>query len=150
MTAIKETVLASEYELYACYRNGENGGTIFVLLDDAKGLCVKDCMKVSNLIDTDLENAGIDRNHLNIEVSSPGIDRPLVEPPHFQAAIGETVKIKLIQAVDESLQKSFTCKLLGADDKEIIFEDKKNYQYHATYDNISKAFLVYTKRRGTK
>jgi ribosome maturation factor RimP len=62
-------------------------------LDKAGGVDVDDCAKVSNQLSRVLMVEEVDYDRL--EVSSPGMDRPLTKPAHFQRFLGHQAQIRL-------------------------------------------------------
>lgn len=76
---------------------------IQVLLDSEKGVNISDCTKSTKLIRNILHVAEI--GDYNLEVSSPGLDRPLIKPEHFKRFIGSEVKLSTNMLVDG--QKKF-------------------------------------------
>lgn len=74
-----------------------------VLLDSEKGINISDCTKSTKLIRNILHVAEI--GDYNLEVSSPGLDRPLIKPEHFKKFIGSEVKLSTNMLVDG--QKKF-------------------------------------------
>lgn len=87
-----EPVLAGlGYELVMLERAGR--GLLRLFIDKPEGITVEDCVTVSNHL-THLfavENIDYDR----LEVSSPGLDRPLVKPQDYARFAGEPVTVKL-------------------------------------------------------
>ena len=71
-----------------------------VYIDRRGGVGLDDCEKVSNDISDYLDSADPIEENYTLEVASPGLDRPLREQRDFDRYIGETVEIKLRQAVD--------------------------------------------------
>ena len=69
------------------------GGLLRVFIDKPGGVSVDDCVAVSNHLGRlfAVENIDYDR----LEVSSPGLDRPLKKPSDFIRFLGESVKLKL-------------------------------------------------------
>jgi ribosome maturation factor RimP len=69
------------------------GGLLRVFIDKPGGISVDDCVTVSNHLGRlfAVENIDYDR----LEVSSPGLDRPLKKPSDFIRFLGESVKLKL-------------------------------------------------------
>lgn len=66
--------------------------------DGEGGVSVEDCTNVSrglNLL-LDVEDV-IEGGHYNLEVSSPGLERPLKEPKHFEKAIGQEILVRTFQ-----------------------------------------------------
>jgi ribosome maturation factor RimP len=55
-----------------------------------------------------------------LEVSSPGIDRPLTKPEHFQRYVGHAVKVRTEKAIDG--QRNFTGTLNGVDDEDVLLD----------------------------
>ncbi|HSJ81852.1 MAG: ribosome maturation factor RimP [Betaproteobacteria bacterium HGW-Betaproteobacteria-17] len=92
-----EPVLAElGYELVTLERAGR--GLLRIFIDKPEGITIEDCAKVSNHL-THLfavENIDYDR----LEVSSPGIDRPLVRPQDYVRFAGEQVMLKLRVPMD--------------------------------------------------
>lgn len=72
-----------------------------ITIDRENGIQIEDCETVSRAIDPILDEADpIDCGYY-LEVSSPGLGRPLTRPEHFEAMIGEEVRVHLIRAVNE-------------------------------------------------
>ncbi len=95
--AVEQTVLAMGYELVDTERTG--GGTLRVFIDhgpaQAPGafITVDDCEKVTRQLQHVLEVEGCDYSRL--EVSSPGLDRPLKKPADYTRFAGEQVDVTL-------------------------------------------------------
>ena len=71
-------------------------GTLRVFIDRERGaITVKDCRGVSNLISKELENSDSFNFRYTLEVSSPGIQRPLKRPEHYVWALGRVVEIDM-------------------------------------------------------
>ncbi|MDH3638455.1 MAG: ribosome maturation factor RimP [Gammaproteobacteria bacterium] len=69
--------------------------TVRVYIDSAAGISVEDCADVSRQLSAILDVEDPIGDSYTLEVSSPGFDRPLRKPEHFQKVIGERVKITL-------------------------------------------------------
>lgn len=92
-----EPVLAElGYELVTLERAGR--GLLRIFIDKPEGITIEDCAKVSNHLSHlfAVENIDYDR----LEVSSPGIDRPLVRPQDYVRFAGEQVMLKLRVPMD--------------------------------------------------
>ena len=72
-----------------------------------------------------------------LEVSSPGIDRPLRTPEHFARFAGETVTVKTTGPIDG--RSSFTGELLGFEDGCVMVAADGAGTFRIPYDNIKKA-----------
>ena len=76
-----------------------------IFIDSEEGISIDDCVTVSHAIDPIIDEADpIDKSYC-LEVCSPGLERELIKPEHFEAKLGEKVKIKLYKAIDN--QKEF-------------------------------------------
>jgi ribosome maturation factor RimP len=104
---IEPTVVGMGYELVALERIGR--GLLRVYIDKPDGIDIDDCVRVSNQLTRvfTVENVDYDR----LEVSSPGIDRPLVKSADFVRFAGERAKVKLRLPVEG--QRNFVGALLG-------------------------------------
>jgi len=92
-----EPVLAGlGYELVTLERAGR--GLIRIFIDKPEGITIDDCVAVSNHLSHlfTVENIDYDR----LEVSSPGLDRPLVKPQDYVRFAGEQVTLKLRVPMD--------------------------------------------------
>jgi ribosome maturation factor RimP len=69
------------------------GGHLRIFIDKPKGIAVEDCAAVSHHLTRLFAVEGIDYERL--EISSPGLDRPLFEPGDYQRFAGQLAKIKL-------------------------------------------------------
>ena len=76
-----------------------------------------------------------------LEVSSPGIDRPLRTPAHFQAAVGEQVKVKTSEAVEG--RKNFKGALVSATEDAVVIE-ADGAEVALPFAIISKANIIGT------
>ena len=109
-----ETATEGEQAIYRVYVSQEGG----ISLD----LCAEISRELSPFLDVNPPMGG----KYTLEVSSPGLERKLTKPKHFQNSIGEKIKFKII-GVDKG--KGI---LIAADDKGITIETKhgkERYEY---------------------
>ncbi len=109
-TLIEPTLVGLGYELVALERVGR--GLLRVYIDSPNGINVDDCVKVSNQLTRMFLVENIDYSRL--EVSSPGLDRPLVKDADFIRFAGEKAQIKLRMPMDG--RKKFVGNLAGLQD----------------------------------
>ena len=103
-----EPVLAGlGYELVMLERAGR--GLMRIFIDKPGGIGIEDCVAVSNHLSHlfTVENIDYDR----LEVSSPGLDRPLVKPQDYTRFAGEAVSLKLRVPLDN--RRKLVGQLLG-------------------------------------
>ncbi len=71
-----------------------------VTIDKEGGIFIEDCENMSRAIDPLLDEADPIAVPYFLEVSSPGLGRPLTRPEHFEAMMGEEVKVHTIRPID--------------------------------------------------
>lgn len=99
-----------------------------VFIDKPDGISINDCTDVSHAIDPVIDEADpIDCSYY-LEVCSPGIDRELCRPHHFEYGMGKEITVKLFKAIDGKKEFTGTLKnydggiTLTIDDTETHFE----------------------------
>jgi ribosome maturation factor RimP len=100
---------------------------------------IEDCEATSREVSAQLDVADPISGHYTLEVSSPGVDRPLFTAPQFARFVGETAKVtlKLPQDGRRRLQGA----IVSVDGNNITF-DVDGTQFTVAIDNIEKARLV--------
>jgi ribosome maturation factor RimP len=109
---------------------------IFVDKKDG-GISIEDCVVISNHLNKLLAVEGIDYNRL--EISSPGLDRPLIKESDFIRFSGKLIKIKLRIALQG--QKNFIGNIREVNDG-ILGLEVEGKLLHIELDNLEKARLV--------
>lgn len=132
---VETTVEGLEFELVALERAGR--GLLRVFIDHPEGITVDDCVLVSDQLSRVLAVENVDYERL--EVSSPGMDRPLRKPAHFLRFVGEQVKLKL--RVPRDGRKVFSGRLLAANDAGVQIE-LENGPAEFAFEAIDRANLV--------
>ena len=94
------------------------GGLVRLFIDKPEGITVDDCALVSNHLTRLFGAESVDYGRL--EVSSPGLDRPLRRPQDFKRFEGERAQVKM--RVPVGGRKNFTGVLRGVSDAEIRME----------------------------
>ena len=118
LTALLEQTLASlGFELVELELS-RSGGMIRVFIDRPGGVTVEDCAAVSNHLTRLLAVEGIDYSRL--EVSSPGLDRPLRQPKDFRRFAGERVHVRM--RIPVGGRKNFVGVLRGASEAQVELE----------------------------
>lgn len=83
-----------------------------ITIDSDEGITIDDCEKVHRLIDPILDELDPIDGPYHLEVSSPGIERELRKPWHYESSVGEKISIRLFSP-DENGKKAYTGKLIG-------------------------------------
>lgn len=121
------------------YKTGkENFLRIFI--DKPEGITIDDCENISKKIELILDAyPDLIKGHYYLEVSSPGLDRPLTTEKDFLRYRGETVKVKLFSPFQE--QKVFSGEIIDCQDKKLILTLKNKKQIEIPLENIALAKL---------
>lgn len=150
MQAVEKTVTGLQYELVDVERSA--GGLLRVTIDRIPGqtypsgdhefVTVEDCEAVTRQLQYLLEVENVD--YARLEVSSPGLDRPLKTPAHFARFAGQMVQITL--KLPFQGRKKYQGTLLAADAGEgwrlVFTEGKVEQALDFSFDEIREARLV--------
>lgn len=109
-----------------------------LFIDNEAGIGLDDCQTVTRLIDPILDAEDFIEGNYVIEVSSPGLDRPLRRPQDFERFIGEPVKIKTHAPVNGRKRIKG---ILKAFDKDMIAIQGDEAVYNVHLENLRKANL---------
>ena len=90
-----------------------------IFIDKQDGISINDCTDVSHAVDPVIDEADPIDGSYYLEVCSPGIDRELSRPHHFEYALGKEITVKLFKAIDG--KKEFTG-ILAAYDGNLTIE----------------------------
>ncbi len=111
-----------------------------VYIDHPDGVTIDHCQTVTHMITERLEEFDPVETEYHIEVSSPGVDRPLLKPEHFQRFLDERVYVKAHKAADGA--KTVTGTLKTCSDEGIEVVNEENGQIHSfAFGDIAKATL---------
>ena len=121
------------------YRSGHSAALLRIYIDHENGINVDDCAKISRQASAVLDVEDPIKGEYTLEVSSPGLDRPLFVAEHYQRFISETIKCKLRMPLNG--RRNFTGKLLEANEK-VITLSIDNESIELLIEDIEKANLV--------
>lgn len=117
-----------------------NHSVLRIFIDHENGIDVDDCAEVSHQVGAILDVEDPISSEYSLEVSSPGLDRPLFDKSHFEAVVDETVEVKISMPLNG--RRKFKGKLVAVEnDNLIVMVD--NEEYELVISNIDKAHLVY-------
>jgi ribosome maturation factor RimP len=137
---LQAPVVASGYELVGLefIRAGAHS-TLRIYIDHENGITVDDCADVSRQVSAVLDVEDPISVAYNLEVSSPGIDRPLFKAEHYEQFIGHEVNVVLKMAVEN--RRKWKGVIQSVDGETIVITiDGQNEQF--ALSNISKANLI--------
>lgn len=133
---VEQVVSGLGYELVDL-ETSPKGRLVRVFIDLERGITVDDCATVSNQLSRvfEVENFDYDR----LEVSSPGLDRPLKKQSDFERFVGSHVQVRLRMPIGN--QRNFVGVLNGLVEGEVQLSTEKG-DVALPYDEIEKARLV--------
>jgi len=99
---------------------GGQSGLLRLYIDKEDGITLDDCEKVSLAVSALLDVEDPLPGQYNLEVSSPGSDRTLTKPAHFERFAGETVKVQMRFPIEG--RRRFRGTLVSSDDENIVVE----------------------------
>ncbi|MBE7032486.1 MAG: ribosome maturation factor RimP [Ruminococcaceae bacterium] len=113
-----------------------------IYADKDGGISLDDCEAISRRMSDELDKADPIKENYVLEVSSPGIERKLKNPEHFERYLGEVVEIGLFKAVNDS--KTILAELKGFEDGKISVsldgEEMSIMQSETTYVKLHFEF----------
>jgi len=109
-----------------------SGSTLRLFIDHPEGVTLALCERVSGLLNDY-------RDQYSLEVSSPGIDRPLTKPQHYSRFLGRHARVRLRDARDG--HRSVTGELVGASDQEVTIAADDGV-VTIPYDQIARSNLI--------
>ncbi|HCP01133.1 MAG: ribosome maturation factor RimP [Alphaproteobacteria bacterium] len=134
------------FELVRVHYGGAGRAVLQIMIDRADGedVTIEDCTLASRTSSALLDVADPIRDAYELEVSSPGIDRPLTRPKDFDSFVGHEAKVELRQAV--AGRRRFRGRLLGFQDDRVRLSDPETEddELNLPFADITRAKLVLT------
>ena len=140
---ISPTVEDMGYELVRVIFVGKHTLQVMVERADRAGMTVEDCAAVSRAISAVMDVEDPIEGSYNLEVSSPGLDRPLVRFDDYRRFAGLDAKVELRRAVDG--RRRFRGKLQGVEGDDIVLLlTEEEGEIGLSFREIDKAKLILT------
>jgi len=108
-------------------------------VDAESGIKLEDCERVSREVAALLDVEDVIQQAYRLEVSSPGLDRPLVTPAHFQRFAGESAKVQML--VPQNGRKRFQGVIVQCDEDSVVLEASEG-RFVLPLADIERARLV--------
>lgn len=146
-SALKEKLLAlleppltaMGYELVDLEARVGGNGLLRIYIDQGRGVDLEDCERVSRQIGTLLDVEEPMPGSYTLEVSSPGLDRPLRTAAHFERFAGHEAKIRLARPLEG--RRNFKGRLCGIGDDGVLI-DVDGRQWNLPLAEVAAAHLV--------
>jgi ribosome maturation factor RimP len=138
---VRNVVEPMGYELVGCelVPQGKGSSIFRVYIDHEEGITLDDCSAVSHQLSGVLDVEDPIKGNYNLEISSPGLDRPLFEAEHFDRFAGHRVSVKMQMAVLG--RKNFKGLLLSRESDDIQVEVDGEV-YDLPINQIDQARLI--------
>lgn len=130
------------------YRREPQGWVLRFFLDKKGGINLDDCAMASRQISSLLDVEDIIPTAYHLEVSSPGLERPLKKKTDFDRFSGQLIKVKTIDPVVtehiDKARKTFTGTLVRLDQEDILLmiHERQDIEVRIPLSNIDMAHLV--------
>lgn len=140
---IEETVNSLGFDIVKLSIQGGKSKVLQIMIDrlDSEKVKIADCRQVSRNVSALLDVEDVIADKYLLEVSSAGVERPLVKLRDFQKFMGHEIKIALREPVGGKLK--YKGKITGVEDNLIILQSK-NIEFKFDFLNVKNANLVLT------
>jgi len=141
--SLSPVVTGLGYELLGIEWHGQGKHSLLrIYIDHENGIGIEDCETVSRQLSAYLDVEDLIPGHYRLEVSSPGLDRPLFSLDQFSRFIGEDVKIKCLGAINGQKRFEGSIEAVMPDSGEIVIALADESTLSIPFSNIAKANLV--------
>lgn len=138
LAAVVETM---GYELAGVELHARRDNALLrIYIDSENGISLDDCQRVSHQLSGVLDVEEPIAGRYTLEISSPGLDRPLFEAAHFNRFAGSEVCIQLRELLDG--RRKLVGRLLGMRDDDVVIVDSEGREWRVPLERIEKARLV--------
>jgi ribosome maturation factor RimP len=138
--AASEILAYADMELVHAEMRRESGGLILRLyIDKEGGVTLEDCAQISRLVSAQLDTEDLIAESYTLEVSSPGLDRPLARESDFKRFAGHNVRLSTVAPLEG--RRHFTGRLVGIADGTVHLVLEGGQAVSIPRDQIDKARL---------
>lgn len=141
--ALLEPMLTdTPYELVGVtVAGGKKGSVVRIYIDKPGGITIDDISRLSREISVLFDVHEPLTGNYTLEVSSPGLDRPLFAPQHFQAQCGKNIQLKTARMREN--RQNFKGTLQDATESQVSLVLEEGETVVFTYEEIEKAKVVF-------
>ena len=102
------------------YRREQPGMVLRLLVNTPEGITLGQCETLNNYVGQLFDSENAIEGHYILEVSSPGLDRPITTCKDYERSMGKELDLTTYQAIDG--RKTHEGKLVGMDEENIVLE----------------------------
>lgn len=102
------------------YRREQPGMVLRIVIDKPGGVAISDCEELNNYLSEALDKEDIIQDRYTLEVSSPGLDRPIKTDRDFERVMGRMLEITTYERIDD--KKTHEGCLIGMDKENVVIE----------------------------
>jgi ribosome maturation factor RimP len=110
-----------------------------IYIDKPEGVTIEDCSTVSRAVEAVMDAEDFMPSAYVLEISSPGLERPLFSIRDFERFVGKKAKLKTLEPING--QANFNGRIAEVEASQIVFEDKTNGIVRIPFDRVEKANL---------
>ena len=122
------------------YRRESHGWVLRLFIDAEGGVSVEDCARASRVVSDLLDVHDPIHTPYHLEVSSPGLDRPLRKAAHFARHVGSVVDIRTVEPL--GARRNFRGRLTAAGPEGVTL-DIEGATFEIPYEAVERARLRY-------
>ena len=138
---IEPAITALGYELVGVEHLAQGRHSLLrIYIDSPNGITVDDCATVSHQVSAVLDVEDPIHGHYTLEVSSPGLDRPLFTADQYRRFIGNEIQVRLRAPLQG--RRKFKGVLLGIGEDDVVVLEVEGSEFRLPLDEIEKAHLV--------
>jgi ribosome maturation factor RimP len=137
---IEPTINDMGYELWGCeYLSQGKHSLLRIYIDKPDGIGIEDCQAVSKQVSAILDVEDPIQGNYNLEISSPGIPRPLFSGCQYNRYLGQAVDVKVFKPVNG--KRKFNGIIHSVDENGVVLDINGEHQ-ELYFSNIVRAYLT--------
>jgi ribosome maturation factor RimP len=134
------TIESMGYELWGCeYLAQGKHSLLRIYIDKSEGIGIDDCQAVSKQVSALLDVEDPIQGNYSLEISSPGIPRPLFNSSHYQQYAGQPIQVKTLKPING--KRKFLGTIASVSDSSVVL-NINGEQQELFFSNIVKASLI--------
>ncbi|MEX2963703.1 ribosome maturation factor RimP [Microbulbifer sp. TYP-18] len=122
------------------YQTHGRNALLRIYIDADRGIAVEDCEKVSRQASAVLDVEDPISGRYTLEVSSPGLDRPLYRLEHYQRFVGSRIEVRLRMPLEG--RRKWQGLLAGVEGEEVVLRIDDESEYLLPIDSIERANII--------